>query len=92
MARKSAPLEVRWSPQAQKAFDLLKEKITSSPVLICPDMSRMFVLQTDASDSGVGADLSQQDDKGCDHPVAFFSQKLLPRERRYSTVERVSGD
>ena len=36
MTRMSAPLEVRWSPQTQKAFDLLKEKSTSSPILMCP--------------------------------------------------------
>ena len=48
----------------------------------------MFVLQTDASDRGVGAVLSQRDDDGVDHPVAFYSRKLLPREERYSTIEK----
>ena len=36
----------------------------------------------------MGAVLSQQDDEGCEHPVVFFSQKLLPREQKYSTVEK----
>ena len=59
LTRKSAPQEVKWSLQAQEAFDTLKTKIASSPVLMCPDMSRMFTLQTDASDYGIGAVLSQ---------------------------------
>ena len=36
----------------------------------------------------MGAVLSQVDDDGQDHPVAYYSQKLLPREQRYSTVEQ----
>ena len=88
LTRKSAPQEVKWSLQAQEAFDTLKTKIASSPVLMCPDMSRMFTLQTDASDYGIGAVLSQTGEDGEEHPVAFFSQKLLPRERRYSTIEK----
>eukprot|EP00731_Ephydatia_muelleri_P007395 Em0003g1643a len=88
LTRKSAPQEVKWSLQAQEAFDTLKTKIASSPVLMCPDMSRMFTLQTDASDYGIGAVLSQTGEDGEEHPVAFFSQKLLPRERKYSTIEK----
>ena len=37
---------------------------------------------------GMGAVLSQLDESGADHPVAYFSHKLLPREERYSTVEK----
>ena len=60
----------------------------SSPVLQSPDFSNPFILQTDASDRGVGAVLSQLDDQGDDHPIAYFSRKLLPREERYSTIEK----
>ncbi|KAL5506054.1 hypothetical protein EMCRGX_G007620 [Ephydatia muelleri] len=41
---------------------------------------------TDASDRGLGALPSQRDDSGSDHPVAYYSRKLLPREERYSTT------
>lgn len=47
-----------------------------------------FVLQTDASEVGVGAVLSQRNPEGGDHPIAYFSHKLLPREQRYATVEK----
>jgi len=57
----------------------------SSTVLRNPDFIKPFILQTDASELGVGAILSQQDTEGYDH---FFSKKLLPREQRFSTVEK----
>ena len=43
---------------------------------------------TDASDLGIGSVLTQVDDQGEEHPVAFASRKLLPRERRYAAVEK----
>ena len=46
------------------------------------------MLQTDASDVDIGAVLSQLDDQGTDHPVAYFSLKLLLREQKYSTIEK----
>ena len=53
-----------------------------------PGFHETFFLQMDASDRGLGAVLSQLDDEGKDHPVAYYSRKLLPREERYSTVEK----
>ena len=60
----------------------------STPVLASPDFEKPFILQTDASEYGVGAVLSQRDEVGGDHPIAYFNRKLLPREVRYSTVEK----
>ena len=55
-----------------------------------PDFARTFILhvhvQTDASGVGVGAVLIQGE--GEDRPIAYFSRKLLPRERAYSTIEK----
>ena len=53
-----------------------------------PDFKKNFIVQTDAPGCGVGAVLSQHDDEGIDHPVAYYSRKLLPREQKYSTVEQ----
>ena len=88
LTRKSAPNKVVWTPQCEKAFVELKRLLCSAPVLKAPDFSRLFILQTDASDRGIGAVLSQTDKNEDDHPVAYFSKKLLPREQRYSTVEK----
>ena len=62
----------------------------SSPVLQSPNFSNPFILQTDASDRGVGAVVSQLDDQGDDHPIAYFSRKLLPREEHHQ--KGVPGD
>lgn len=62
-----------WTQEADQAFVKLKELFTSAPVLIQPDPSLQFIVEVDASDSGVGAILSQRsatDQKL--HPCAFF--------------------
>ena len=66
--------------ECDRAFQWLKF-LLSSPVLRSPDFQKLFILQTDASDFGVGAVLSQEDENGDDRPVAYFSRKLLPREQ-----------
>lgn len=54
------------------------------------DFSLPFVLQTDASDRGLGAVLSQVVE-GEDRPILYISRKLSVRETKYSTIERVYG-
>ena len=88
LTRKAQPCQVIWTPDCEEAFRKLKDLLCSSPVLQAPDFKKSFVLQTDASDRGVGAVLSQRDKDGMDRPVAYFSKKLLDREERYSTVEK----
>ena len=88
LTKKCAPNSVKWTNSCDTAFVTLKKLLCSPPVLRSPDFTKPFVLQTDASDIAVGAVLSQQDESGHDHPVAYFSRKLLPREVRYSTVEK----
>ena len=87
LTKKSAPMQVQWNDQCNQAFEDLKNLLCSSPVLQSPDFEKPFI-QTDASDRGLGAVLSQRDDRGSDHPVAYYSRKLLPREERYSTIEK----
>ena len=88
LTKKTAPNQVKWTSACSAAFQELKRAFTCAPVLKSPDFTRQFILQTDASDRGVGAVLSQRDSAGVDHPVGFFSRKLLPREERYATVEK----
>ena len=87
LTRKMAAQEVQWNAECEKAFEKLKSLLCGEPELKCPDFQKTFVLQTDASDRGVGAVLSQMYD-GEDHPAAYFSWKPLPREEKYSVVEK----
>ena len=60
----------------------------SAPVLMYPKFDREFILQTDASDTGLGVALSQLDNNGLERPVAYASKVLSPRERKYCTTEK----
>ena len=78
-----------WSPAADAAYVKLKCLFSSAPVLSHPDPAVPFVVEVDASDSGVGAVLSQRttsDQKL--HPCAFFSRRLTPAERNYDVGNR----
>lgn len=86
--RKTAANRVQWDEHCDKAFRELKHRLCQAPVLWSPNFSLPFVVQTDASERGIGAVLSQCDEAGNDHPLAYFSRKLLPREQKYSTVEK----
>ena len=86
--KKDHPDKIQWTAQLDSSFQALKAALTSHPVLRCPDSKLPFVLQTDASAQGIGAVLSQRDNQGEEHPVAFYSRKLLPRETRYSSIEK----
>ncbi|XP_060756607.1 uncharacterized protein LOC132867653 [Neoarius graeffei] len=76
-----------WSPQAEKAFKDLKDRFCTAPILVLPDTSQPFIVEVDASDSGVGAVLSQRSE-GKLHPCAYFSHRLSPAESRYDVGDR----
>ena len=61
LTRKTAPTMVVWSKTCVSSFKKLKELLCTMPVLSSPDFEREFILQTDASDRGIGAVLSQCD-------------------------------
>ena len=52
------------------------------------DPSQPNVLQTDTSEKGLGAVFSQISSQGEDHPIAYASRKLLPRETKFSIIEK----
>ncbi|XP_044762512.1 uncharacterized protein LOC123319517 [Coccinella septempunctata] len=77
----------KWGTAQQTAFETLKQKLTHSPVLACPDFSKPFVLQTDASDAGLGAALTQTVD-GQEKVIAYASRTLSGPEKNYSVTEK----
>lgn len=74
-----------WTPDHQQAFLGLKQALLTAPVLALPNFERPFVVETDASDSGLGAVLMQDQ-----HPIAFLSRALGPKLRGLSTYEKES--
>ena len=76
-----------WTEECAHSFQTLKEKLTSAPILSYPSFEKRFVLETDASIAGLGAVLSQSQEDGLLHPVAYASRSLMSAERNYSITE-----
>ncbi|KIM51116.1 hypothetical protein SCLCIDRAFT_47297, partial [Scleroderma citrinum Foug A] len=79
--------EYIWEEPQEQAFQELKSRLTSSPVLRLPDLSKPFTIQTDASKLGTGAVLLQQDTAGVSHPCAYLSQALVGAEQNYQVYD-----
>ena len=93
LTKKNKPNSIKdWQDHHERAFHILKNTLTSSPILRLPvfQEGKPFVLRTDASDIGLGAVLLQDFEGECRLPIAYASKKLLPRERNYSVIEKES--
>ena len=77
-----------WTPKAEAAFSDLKTRFSTAPILIMSNPKKQFILEVDASDTGVGAVLSQRGPDGKVHPCAYFSHRLSPAERNYAIGDR----
>ena len=66
----------------------MKHLVTSAPVLRYYERSRPTVLETDSSDYVNGGVLSQADDEGVLHPVAFYSKNMVPAECNYEIYDK----
>jgi transposase InsO family protein len=77
-----------WCKDCEAAFQSLKAALTSAPLLVMPDFSKPFILQTDASNVGVGAILSQSDDQGEEHVIAYASKALNSAQRNYTVTDQ----
>jgi len=64
----------RWHAETESAFQKLKSLMTNTPVLVLPDFSKEFVVETDASGTGIGVVLAQEG-----RSMAYFSRKLSPK-------------
>ena len=76
-----------WTAECAEAFQRLKRALTSAPVLSYPTTTEPFVLDTDASHSGIGAVLSQGQN-GEEKAVAYFSTTLSKTERNYCVTRK----
>ncbi|GJU61710.1 putative reverse transcriptase domain-containing protein [Tanacetum coccineum] len=71
-----------WTEEAESAFQVVKEKLTTTPILVLPDFSKVFELHTDASKVAIGGVLSQGG-----RPVAYFSKKLTEPKSSYTSYD-----
>lgn len=74
-----------WDESCQAAFDILKKKLCSAPVLAYPKPDLRYILDTDASDIGVSGVLSQLQG-GKERVIAYASKKLNAKQQRYSVT------
>ena len=74
---------VQLPPEAQEVVRILKNKMQMAPLLVFPDFDKPFLLEVDTSKEGLGVVLSQRQDDGCYHHIAFGSHSLTPTEKNY---------
>ena len=87
LLKKGKAKHIQWSEAQERAYSLLKEYLLQEPVLKLPDLSKPFVLRTDASGVGVAAVLLQEND-GKLYLVGYASRKLNLTEARYPIIEK----
>ena len=78
----------KWTEEARRAFEELKARFTTAPILATFDPERKIILETDASDFAIGACLGQLDEQGKLRPVAYYSRKLSPAELNYDVHDK----
>ena len=87
LTKKTSPNKIKWTQECQIGLDRLKEALISEPILQVPDMSKPFVVQSDASNKALGAVLLQEHE-GSLLPCFYASRRLLDREINYAIIEK----
>ena len=77
-----------WNEACSEAFESLKQRVVTAPILNHFDPKRQAILETDSSDFVTGGILSQYDDEGVLHPVAFYSKTMVPAECNYHIYDK----
>ncbi|XP_062404413.1 uncharacterized protein LOC134094507 [Sardina pilchardus] len=83
---KGPRLDKAWTDACETSFQALKQRLVSAPTLAFADFNLPFILEVDASHTGLGAVLSQEQ-QGKIRPVAYASRSLSPAERNYSSMK-----
>ena len=86
-SRRNDKRQITWTPEAEEAFDKIKQDLANITLLAHPVIVAETRLITDASDTGMGASLEQ---RGPDSwkPLAFFSRKFTSAQQNYSAYDR----
>jgi transposase InsO family protein/murein DD-endopeptidase MepM/ murein hydrolase activator NlpD len=78
----------QWNDKAQEAFEEIRQRVISEPILVEADPDKEYEVETDASDYALGGQLGQRDAEGKLHPIAFFSKKLSGPEVNYGIPDK----
>ncbi|KAL1916635.1 uncharacterized protein VTP21DRAFT_5339 [Calcarisporiella thermophila] len=78
----------KFGERHRDAFKDIRDALVGAPILQHPDFSRPFYVQTDASNTGLGAVLAQRDDRGKEHMIACLSSNLRPAEHSYTATKK----
>jgi hypothetical protein len=81
-------IQFRWTDECQQSFDYLKAEFTKEPILRAFDWEQVTTVETDSSDYVSAGAMSQPDENGVLHPVAFYSKKLTPTECNYEIYDK----
>ena len=76
-------VEWHWEEQQEASFKAIKESLVCAPILGYYDAKKSLTLQVDASSTGLGAALIQED-----RPIAYASKALTPTQERYAQIEK----
>lgn len=77
-----------WGEAQEAAVQQLKQALTTEPVLAYPNLSKPYILYTDASDYGLGAVLAQEDADGQERVLCYASRALRAGEKHYSPTHK----
>jgi ribonuclease HI len=73
-------VDFKWTPACEESFEMLKQKLTTTPVLVLPDVHKTFSVYCDASYIGLGCVLMQEG-----KVVAYSSHQLKVHDKNYPT-------
>lgn len=77
-----------WGKEQQEAFEKIKDRLTTSPILVQHDPQKVTTIETDASDYAIGMRMTQPGEDGKPRPIAFHSRKLIPAELNYDIHDK----
>ena len=82
------PVPFEWTAARQKAFEIIKAKLVTAPVIVHPNFNKSFILYTDVSGGDVGAVLHQKGEDGRERIITYASRTYNEHEKKYFITEQ----
>ena len=80
--------EIKWSSEAKKSFEEIKDALTKAPILISPNFEKDFQIYSFASEHIIAGVLLQKNEEGHEHPIAFYRKTLRDAPLKYNILEK----